>query len=509
MNIAKCVENISTLTELKRAASAYVIDYRGLSEAEIKEAFIKTAPQYYYDSNVRDALNRINLHPNRNVRIIGPQLLQHVVLQRDGCMNPKKMTDEEIIKWEQGIIDRSNEDLLKKTNERTRDLEFMKFVLDAAWDHNNDLSVDEKNLIEKIRQRIRVTPTEMRIIEAQLGIFPKESNELHSRQEIEEVRRELQSNGLLLAIRDDDGTDYDIIPSEISEAISKVLGIEIRDYGYSELIKYKAVRSKAYIKAALDKVGIKTDKNPSLDDLIAVSLEQLSPRVLLGGMSPRDGLPIGTLSKWCGDLGLNVSGAKNDLIDRIISFYNALHEKNDEAADPREMLFNYFEILASRDINALRGQQLIEKDIEIERKFEDVTNYIFEKMLGHKPLSMIGNNHADGVLSHKDRVIYWDNKSKESPVNLKDHIKQFDGYIKQSEKGVSGFLVIGPSFTPESSLVAMQYQVENGVMISMITASELKSLAESWAAKKDADAFPLGYLIQSGRFNPDLLATVL
>ena len=160
MNIAKCVENISKLTDLKRAASAYVIDYRGLSEAEIKEAFIKTAPQYYFEDNIRKAWEGINLHTNRNVRVIGPYLLQHVVLQKDECMNAQKATDEAIIKWEQGIVDRSNEALLKKTSERTRDLEFMEFVLDAAWEHNNDLSVDENNLIEKIRERIRVTPTD-------------------------------------------------------------------------------------------------------------------------------------------------------------------------------------------------------------------------------------------------------------------------------------------------------------------------------------------------------------
>ena len=79
--------------------------------------------------------------------------MQHVVLQRDERISPKRSTDEDIIKWEQGIVDRSNEDLLKKTSERTRDLEFMKFVLEAAWDHNDDLSIDEKNLIEKIRER--------------------------------------------------------------------------------------------------------------------------------------------------------------------------------------------------------------------------------------------------------------------------------------------------------------------------------------------------------------------
>jgi hypothetical protein len=509
MNIAKCVGDISTLTELKRIASPYVIDYRGLTEEEIKDALIKTAPQYYYESNVRTALKKITLNANRKIRIIGPQILQHVVLQRDERISPKRETDEDIIKWEQGIVDRSNEDLLKKSSERTRDLEFMKFVLEAAWDHNDDLSIDEKNLVEKIRERILVTPTELRIIEAQLGNFPKASNEIHTRQEIEEVRRELQANGLLFAIRDNDGTDFDIIPTEIAEAISKVLGIEMRNYGYSELLKYKAVRSKGYIMSALDKVGIKTEKNPSLEDLSIIALEQLSPLVLLGGTSPRDGLPLGTMNKWCSDLGLNVSGTKNELIERIVGFYNDLHEKSDEVVDERELLLKYFEDLASRNIKGLRSQQLIEKDIEIERKFEDVTNYIFEKMLGHKPLKLVGTNHADGALSHKDRIIYWDNKSKESHVNLKDHARQFDGYIKQSEKDVSGFLVIGPDFTQESSLLAMQYQVENGTMISMITATELKTLAEAWAAKKDAGAFPLGYLLQSGRFNPALIAAII
>lgn len=508
MEISKCVRNISTLTELKRVASSYVIDYRGLSEDEIKDALIKTAPQYYYEDNVKGALKQISLNSNRNVRIIGMQLLRNVVMQRDDCMSAKKSNEEEIIRWEQRIVDLSNEDLLKKSNERSQDLKFMKFVLEVAWEHNNDLSVDEKNLIDKIRDRIQVTTTELRIIEAQLGKFPKAKNEIHTRQEIEEVRRELQTRGLLFAIRDADGTDFDVIPSEIATVIANILGVEMRDYGYSELLKYKAVRSKSFIKSALDKVRIKTEKNQSLEDLTCVALEQLSPRVLLGGLSPRDGLALGVMSKWCGNLGLNISGNKNDLIERIIAFYNGLNERNDEVEDEREFFFKYFEDLACRNIKVLRSQKLIEKDIEIERKFEDVTDYIFEKMLGHKPLNLVGTKHADGALSHKNRIIYWDNKSKESPVNLKDHIKQFDAYIEQSEKEVSGFLVIGPSFTSESSILAMQYQVENGTMISMITASELKKLAQSWSSKKDAGAFPLGYLLQSGRFNPALVAAM-
>lgn len=508
MNIEKCVSNVSTLIELKRIASAYVIDYRGLNEGEIKQALIKTAPQYYFEDNLSKAIAKIFLNPSRNLRIIGPYLLKHIVLQRDGCMSPKRETDEDILKWEQSIVDKSNEDLLKKSSERNRDLELMNFVVSVAWEHNDDLSVDEKNLIDKICNRLKITNTELRVIEAKLGKFPKPGNEIHTRQEIEETRRELQAAGLLFAIRDSDGTDFDIIPEEIAKTVAKVLGVKIRDYGYSQLLKYKAVRSKAYIQEALQKAGVVTEKGASLEDLYEIALEQLDVTVLLGGVSPRDGLPNETLSKWCGDLGLNISGSKNDMINRIVEFYNGLHERTNSIVDEREHLYKYFEDFAKRDSAYLRAQQLIEKDIEIERKFEDITDYIFEKIFGHKPLKLVGSNHADGALSYRDRVIYWDNKSKESSVNLKDHIRQFDSYIKQSEKPVAGFIVIGPDFMPESNLIAMQYQVEHGTTISMITAKELKDLAEVWKAKKNAGPFPIGYLLQNGRFNPQLVAAI-
>lgn len=68
--------------------------------------------------------------------------------------------------------------------------------------------------------------------------------------------------------------------------------------------------------------------------------------------------------------------------------------------------------------------------------------------------------------------------------------------------------MIGPDFTTDSSLLAMQYQAENGTPITMITADELKAIAEAWLKKKDAPAFPLGYPIQPGRFNPQLVAAI-
>lgn len=508
MEFPRVVENISTVIELKRIASPYVIDYRGLSDIEIKAALVKTAPQYYYKSNVEKAVRSLFRGPDRTTRIVAPYIIKNFLLQCDDQMATKRETEDSVIKWEQAIIDRSNEDLLKKSNERSQDLEFFQYVLEAAWENNSSISEDEFNLLDRIRIRLKVTPTEYRIIEAKLGHFPQPGNAVHTRAMIEDVRRTLQSNGLLFSIRDEDGTDFDIIPDEVASALRSVLSLEIRDYGYLQMLKHKAVRSKAYLLEVLQKVEIKVERNPSMEELFALFVEQVNPRTLLGGISPRDGLAVEELSNWCDDLGLNVSGTKSELIDRVIAFYNGLSIRNAQIQDERELLYPFYEDLAFRRTANLRSQQLIEKDIEVERKFEAVTNYIFERMLGHKPLAMIGSNHADGALSFRDKVIYWDNKSKESPVSLKDHLRQFDGYIRTSEKEVAGFIVIGPEFTQDSSQLAMQYQVENNILITLITAEELKQLAERWRSKQAPDShdtFQLGYLLQPGRFNPNLV----
>ncbi len=511
MNIAKTVPNIPTLVELKRISSAYVIDFRNLSEEALRTALIKTAPQYYFKTNVQQALERCLFHPERNIRTLTPIFLKHVLLQKDNFICAKDVINDEIVSWEQSIIDRSNEDLIERSGEKSKYLELFQFVLEVAWERNEDISPDEKNLIEKIRQRFKITEIEYRIIEAKLSKFPKNGNKLHSYDEIEKVRRFLQCNGLLFSIRDQDRTTFDLIPEEIADTLRNILGLEIRNYGYSELLKYKLVKSKIYLLQTLKKCDILIERGQTLSNLQAKVLAQVPPSKLLGGISPRDGLETGKLKSWCSDLKIKSSGTKQELIERLIEFYDCLLEKDETISDEREIWYQFYDQFGKRDIQFLREQQLITKDIEIEKKFEEATRFLFEKKLRHKPLKLVGSAHADGVVSYQDKIIYWDNKSKEKEVNLKDHLSQFDGYIRNADKKVGVFLVIGPAFTDDSSVLAMQYLVENGTTISLITATELKSLAEEWAGQKggSADApFPLGYLIQPGRFNRNLMPAI-
>ena len=508
MKFSEVSQSIGRITDLKRFASAYVIDFRNLEPDEIREALIKTAPQYFHPDNVRKAIVAQALSTDREIRILVPIILKRVLLQKDGFICSVRETEDAVIEWEQGIIDDSNEAKINSKGAKEESLGLLRFVLETAWDHNSSISSDERNLIDKLRTRLKLSEIEHSLIEADLGKFPKPGNNLHTRTEIEEVRKVLQLAGLTAVIKDSSGVDYDVIPDETAGVLREIYGLEVREHGFKELLGTKYARQKSYLLNVLAKCGLPTDGLTSSDDIRSEVLEHIRPSAVLGGVSPKDGLSMGDLSKWCEDLKLPTSGIKADKIARIIAFYDNLNEREETIGDEREIWYSSFVAFAGRELQFLRSQQLITKDIEVERKFEAATNFLFERRLGHKPLKLIGTAHADGALSHGDSLILWDNKSKESEVSLKDHIKQFDGYIRESGKPLTCFLVIAPKFTDDSQALAMQYKVQNGTAITLITAEELKTIADKWAAQQSSSeerSFPLGYFEQTGRFNPALL----
>lgn len=231
----------------------------------------------------------------------------------------------------------------------------------------------------------------------------------------------------------------------------------------------------------------------------------MPPSILIGGTSPRDGLNNEDLAAWCAELEIPIAGTKQERICRIIEHYDHLDLRPREEGDGRELWYHYFAEFANRDRETLRAQHIIDKDLEMERYFEEATSFLFETKLNHTPLRQAGTEHSDGLLSFRDNYIMWDNKSAETPVNLKDYIKQFDGYMRSAEKPVPVFLVIAPDFTPQSEVLALQYTSENiGRNIALVRANDLKELAELWASdknKRNTDPFPLGLFARPGLFN--------
>ena len=510
MNFVKYVELIPNITIAKRIASAYVADYRRLEFDEIKVFLNKTSKQYTSYDNISNRLEEIKLDGNRAVRIIAPILLRDYLLDQDDFISPCKETDAAILNYEKAIIDESNNFDINKIS---KDLALFKYMLDTAWSLNNDISVDEKNLLEALRNYLSITIREQQVLEAKSGRFPNLENTLHTFGDIEDARKSLQSKGLLVCIKNSDGVMCDMIPNDIAMEIRKYYNIEIRSYGYEKLVDYVVKKtkkqylidivtkaSKYYKKADTDNVS-----NMTVNELKNKIIKSIQPSNLIGGFSAYDGMNVEDLSNWCGDLGLGVSGNKKALIDRILQHYDSVRRIELKTEDSREKLVAVYNELAKRDLKFLRANNIISKDLQCEHYFEDATNYIFEKMLLNKPLTLTGTEHPDGKLSFKDKYIMWDNKSKETPVNLKDHMQQFDKYIKTSDKDVVVFMVIAPEFTHQSIQECVDYSLNNDTQILLITADELKTVAELWNKKHNTEIFNLGYFKQNGRFDIKLL----
>ena len=66
-------------------------------------------------------------------------------------------------------------------------------------------------------------------------------------------------------------------------------------------------------------------------------------------------------------------------------------------------------------------------------------------------------------------------------------------------------MVIAPEFTPQSVQECVDYSLNNDTQILLITAEELKTVAESWVKKHNGEIFNLGYFKQNGRFDMKLL----
>jgi hypothetical protein len=513
MDFEKAVSLIGTVTDLRRIASAHVIDHNQLKDEELRTALVKSKPQYTAAETVKKALDELlSREPKDHVRALNRILLVDVLLDHYDSQLPFEESDAKVTAVEQYVIDRSNElDLEQlacgdKGTPRYRDFETYNFVLGVAWEQRDSVSADEANLLSNLRRHLRVNQFEHRVLEAKLRRFPKTGNELHTRVEITAARRGLHQAGLLFAIRQD-GTDFDVIPDELATELRAALNIELRTDAYRELLRFWKVRTKAHLTEVLERAGIAFMKSDKVDALVERVVLNVPPSKAIASASPRYGLSSEELADWCRDLEISPSGPIEDRVGRVIGHFAALRPRVEADVDERSLWYDFYNDLAARNRDVLRAQHLIEKDGEMELKFEHATRFLFQTKLGHTPLQQPGTDHPDGLLSLKSDYLMWDNKSKDAPnaFHLKDCIQQFDRYMNAADKRVPIFLVIAPAFTEDSEVEAVRYHADHfDRNIVLITATELKSLAEEWSSpqhKNRETPFPLGLLAASGRYD--------
>ena len=511
MKFDEAVAGVTTYNELHRLASAHVVDHTRLNKDELREALLKVKPQYLHEETVRANLERALFKENDiGLRVLSRVILVDVLLNQFDFELLFRETEEAVIAFERMVVDKSNElDLVdlgcaSDDSPRFANLKLFEFVLGVAWESADDKSPDEVHLLRKLRDRLGITESDNQLMEARLGKFPKPGNSLHTREEIDEARRFLQGLGLLFAIRRDAATYVDVIPQELAETIRKVVGSRLRTDAYRLMMNEAPVRRKAHLQDVLEKNGVEYGRYDTLATLTDLVVRYVPAERALFSSSPRYGLGRAQLAAWCQKLGESGRGSMDEMADSIVAHFDRRRPPAPEGGDERAAWYELYDELARRQYDELRSQGVIAKDLEIESKFEEATNYLFAEKLKHTPLRQRGSNHPDGLLSLGPNYLMWDNKSKETPVNLRDHIRQFDAYMDQADKPVPIFLVIGPDFTEESEYEATRYRAEHiDRVLTLITAAELKALAEEWAHPDNRhreEPFPLGLLGTNGRY---------
>jgi hypothetical protein len=391
-----------------------------------------------------------------------------------------------IIDYEKKIIEEAlKPDVFKFKNDDA--VNIYKTVLEVALE-DDVISDDEKRLLDRLRRHVGLSFYDHHLIQAALNKFPKAGNEIHTEREIKSGLVDLQRRGVVFYCNQCPGGPVYLIPEELIAGVKNVLGIELSNEAYTLLLDRLSNDALWTILNAnkLPVSGKKTDK------IERIRMANIQPSAALNTLSNEE------LYELCKKLpGVNVSGSKGTRIDNIINHFDKLRIViRDEVADKREQLYEYYVELATRDRENLLSNKVISKDKDMDSAFEEATRYLFEKKLGLALEPMPGSEHADGILRFpkSNDLFMWDTKSKESIYEFpNDHFNQFRRYIHNSNERVSCFMVIAPLISDKAEENAYRLKAQSGTDtdLSMISAKDLKWVAENWKSYSQSGKFHL------------------
>jgi Ca2+-binding EF-hand superfamily protein len=490
-----------TTQYLTRVLTSFTKDLGRLEEDEARDYITRNAEELARPENIERRLDLFDVDHSTRVAV---HYVLEVMLNTPGCALDERDVVERVREREQRLLDEAaKDDALQYTDEHCVDI--LRTVLEVAFE-DGTISRDEYGLIERLRQKLQITLKQQRIMEAKMGVFPSPGGDLHTPSELNEALLYLQRQGIIFYCnRAEDGRAV-VLPEELHVGVKKVLGIELSDNARQLLWKNMT-------NAVLSDV-LRSQNLP-----ISGTKDERSERLLLAETKPSEGLDSlmnDDLYGICGSLpGVNVSGTKNERVDRIIAhFDNLMIREVPDDADPAVLYYEYFTELAKRDRENLLANDVISKDIDIERAFEEATRYLFRHKLGVELMDMPGSDHPDGCIEmHDGSLLMWDNKSTESNYTFPNsHLKQFKRYIRDSiEKRVTCFMVIVPEVdeVAEENCLRLKFESQQDADVCIVTAEDLKWVAENWESMTKKEAFNLAVFDQQGLLGRKRLEQVM
>lgn len=481
---------------LTRTIDSFLKDVKINDEEEMREVILRNIEEFQNQERVKSNLDFSE--DSRDIGVLNEMIL-HCLMETPNYLLEEAELFKNVEEYMLEIVAQSEDDqVIKKIPEDARRI--YTAVLIAAWKKDDDLNPYEMNILNVLAEELGLTKKDHYLLESRIGRFPQKGNKPHSTRQIELALRDLQNRGIILRFKSTD-TFY-VIPKEIARTVRFVLGGELRKEAYELLLKSLHNNQLRQILSHFELY-------------VSGTKEERIQRIMTHDILPSQALNVlanGELSELLRSLeGAKVSGTKEEKIMNIINFYEDLTIHVSDPTDLRARYYDFYEELAARDYQALRANQVITKDVEIENYFEEATRYLFESKLGIPLLEMKGSQRADGRLKFNDReCILWDNKSTEKPYNFPDsHFEQFLGYIRSEEMRVTLFLVIVSDYTPHAIAQAQKLKAFSGEDsdVALIRAADLKYVADNWTTFSNLKEpkFNLEVFNLTGELTRDLL----
>jgi len=377
-----------------------------------------------------------------------------------------------------------------------RTVDIYQSVLEVAWE--NKVSFDEYQLIKRLRRKLGVGRRDHRMMEIKVASLTPIGP-----QEAEQALRDLNYHGFVCQFKIRGHTQV-VMPAEVALRLRVVFGISLQSGAYRNLA--------AKLPTAVIRDALEDEKQPA----ISLRKEFLVERLIDGDVAPAtllDRLENDALDELLANFPDQKRPAMRAVkIRHLIAHFDRFASKSVEATpeDPAKTYYAYLVELASRQYDVLRAASVIQHDQNVDRAFERGVRYAFSNLLGYPAIQFTGSAHADGGVAAKNgRMVLWDCKSALRPYALTEpKCAQFLQYVaREAPNVVCPFLVFSCGFTDDSPAraLALKANCPPGTEIGLMTAADLKWLADKWAKDYPNKRLPLDVLAHSGLLNPEVL----
>jgi len=282
----------------------------------------------------------------------------------------------------------------------------------------------------------------------------------------------------------------------------------VTDEAFKEALS-KFSNSQLYHILAKKKLGISGTKNQRIERIVN-SIYLLAPIL--------DVLRTEELIDLCKLYELHPRGRKPEIIERIVHYFKNYQIKGSKAT-PKE-LFSIYEDLSKQNKNAYRDIGIDDKGISlptITTDFERATKYIFESIFRLTVKTQTpGREEPDGIIKEDNIILYECKTVLSPPYELPiAHRDQFRRYIKDqydklephAKTALKCFIIIAHSFDDKIEDKLAQMKTEPHIPFCLITASDLKFIAEKWLEEQRDRGLSSSLLIFQGFYTRDKLRT--